>query len=48
MIGLLHDPQTSGGLLVADAAGAARVGDRVAVAPRPGGPLPRLFAEAPE
>ena len=32
-------------LLVADAAGAARVGDRVAVAPRPGGPPPRLFPE---
>ena len=35
-----------GRLLVAEAAGAARPGDRVAVETRPGGPLPRLFAEA--
>ena len=42
------DLEAGGRLLVADAAGAAGVGDRVAVAPRPGGPLPRLFAETPE
>jgi len=34
-----------GRLLVADDAAAAQPGDRVAVTPRPGGPLPRLFAE---
>ncbi len=34
-----------GRLLVAAGVDAARPGDRVAVAPRPGGPLPRLFAE---
>ena len=33
-----------GRLLVADAAAAARPGERVAVTPRPGGPPPRLFA----
>ena len=37
-----------GRLLVAADADAARPGDRVAVAPRPGGPLPRLFPEAAE
>ncbi len=34
-----------GRLLVAEAADAARPGDRVGVEPRPEGPLPRLFAE---
>ena len=36
-----------GRLLVAEAAGAAGPGDRVAVEPRPGGPAPRLFPEVP-
>ncbi len=40
--------EVGGRLVVADAAGAARRGDRVAVSQRPGGPLPRLFAEADE
>ena len=37
-----------GRLLVAAGLDAARPGDPVAVAPRPGGPLPRLFPEAAE
>ena len=40
--------EAGGRLLVADAAGAAKIGDRVAVVPRPDGPLPRLFPEAAE
>ncbi len=37
-----------GRLLVAAGSTAAKTGDRVAVAPRHGGPLPRLFSEAAE
>ena len=42
------DMAMGGRLLVAAGPGAAAPGDRVAVGLRPGGPLPRLFAEAAE